>query len=303
MSGIKKKVLAIYFTQTGQLENIIDNFTQPFAAHPEVELEKVRVFPEVDYPFPWSGTRFFQAMPDSVLLNPQSLKPFEIKHEEYDLVIFAYQPWFLSPSIPATSILKNEKVKSILKDTPVVTLIGARNMWLNSQEKVKGMLQQAGANLVGNVALVDRHHNLASGVSIVYWLIGGKKEKYLGIFPKPGVADEDVENAPNFGDTVLRHLLDESTVKLQHDLVLQGAAEVKDNLVFIESRAGRLFSIWANFIRGRRNRAAWLVVFKYYLFFALFIVSPVVLLVNTIFIKPFNARSRRAKRNYYSGLT
>ncbi len=299
---MNKKVLALYFTQTGQLQDIVENFTIPFKENPEVDLEVVRIYPEDDYPFPWSGKRFFEAMPDSVLGNPQKLKPSEFNQPKYDLVVFAHQPWFLSPSIPATSILKNEKVKAILNDTPVVTLIGARNMWLNSQEKVKKLLQDSSAKLVGNIALIDRANNLASAVGIVYWLIGGKKERYLGIFPKPGVSDEDIQSTATYGDMVLKKLLTGDLASLQADLVRAKALEVKPNIMFIESKAGRLFMIWATFISSRPNRGAWLVVFKYYLFFALFIVSPIVLLLNIILIRPFNSKSRKAKKNYYLGL-
>ncbi len=299
---MKKKILVLYFTQTGQLKDIVTNFCQPFNSSSDVELEVVRVYPEEDYPFPWSGKRFFEAMPDSVLGNPQTLKAFEFKHTQYDLVIFAYQPWFLSPSIPATSILKHPAFKTILNNTNVVTLIGARNMWLNSQEKVKELIAEAGGRLIGNIALVDRHNNLASGVSIVRWLLGGKKESQSSVFPRAGVSEEDVAHAKIIGGIVLKHITEDDENELQAQLVEEGAVEVKDNIMFIESKAGRLFKIWANFIVSRNNRGPWLVVFKYYLFFALFIVSPVVLLLNIILVRPFNSKSRKAKKNYYQGL-
>lgn len=299
---MRKKVLALFFTQTGQLEDILTNFLKPFYEDKSLDLEVVRVHPEDKYEFPWSGKSFFGAMPDSVLGNPKPLKPLQIKHDRYDLVIFAYQPWFLSPSIPATSILKDEKIRAILKDTPIVTLIGARNMWLNSQEKVKLLLKDAGAKLIGNIALIDRHNNLASGVSIVHWLLGGKKEKYLGIFPMPGVAVEDVSAVDAYGKIVLHHFTVDETNRLQEHLVSAGAVEVRDNIMFIESKAGRLFTIWAKFIVKRKNRERWLSVFKYYLFFALFIVSPIVLLINIALIRPFTQKSRKAQKNYYLGL-
>ena len=139
-----KKVLAIYYTQTGQLGEIVDNFTAPFIES-GISVEKVRIKPEKDYSFPWTSDRFFNEMPESVLGIPAELASFTLKETSYDLIIFAYQPWFLSPSIPATSILNHPAFKSVLKKTPVVTLIGARNMWLNAQEKVKKMLHESGA--------------------------------------------------------------------------------------------------------------------------------------------------------------
>jgi hypothetical protein len=73
--------------------------------------------------------------------------------------------------------------------------------------------------------------------------------------------------------------------------------------MFIEERAPRLFSIWANIIAKRKNRQAWLVVFKYYLLFALFIVAPVVLTVNTLLFRPFFTKKAARKKNYYLGLS
>jgi hypothetical protein len=299
---MKKKVLVLYFTQTGQLQDILKKVTAPFANHNDIDLEVVRIYPEADYPFPWSGERFFAAMPDSVLGKPQKLKSFQLKHSVYDLVILGYQPWFLSPSIPTTSILKHPQVQQVLSHTPVVTVIGARNMWLNSQEKVKALIHNAGGRLIGNIALVDRHNNLASGVSIVRWLMGGQKESTNGVFPPAGVSEKDINRAEDYGSMVLTHFLEHDEEQLQFNLVQAGAAEVKNNIMFIESKAGRLFNIWAGFIDSRKNKKAWLVVFKYYLFFALFIVSPVVLLLNMILIRPFNSKSRQAKKNYYLGL-
>ena len=298
---MNKKVLAVYFTQTGQLKQILDQFLAPFI-QAGLSVELLKVEPEKEFVFPWTSKRFFDAMPESVTLQPAPLKPFVLKEERYDLIVFAYQPWFLSPSIPASSVLQHPDFKAIAKNTPVVTLIGARNMWLGSQEKVKRLLKEAGANLVGNIALVDNNGNLPSAVTILYWMFTGKKDRFLGIFPKPGVADEDIMGVDKFGNTTVQCLSSENWQSFPQKLAEEGAAEVKSNLMFIEGRAGKLFSIWANFILKRKNREFWLKVFKYYLIIALFIVAPIVLLVNMIFFKPFVGGSIRRKKKYYLGL-
>jgi hypothetical protein len=299
---MNKKVLAIYYSQSGQLTEVVNSFVKPLV-EAGVSVEVVRVKPVNDFDFPWNSKRFFDAMPESVLATPAPLEDFELKESNYDLIVFAYQPWYLSLSIPANSILAHPKFKSVLKGTPVVTLIGARNMWISSQEKLKKILNEAGAKLVGNVALVDKNSNLVSAVTILHWMMGGKKTQYLGVFPKPGIQDEDIANTENFGKTVLGFLQKGSFEGLQQQLVEQKALEVKYNLMFIEERAPRLFSIWANIIAKRKNRQAWLVVFKYYLLFALFIVAPVVLTVNTLLFRPFFTKKAARKKNYYLGLS
>lgn len=295
---MNKKVLAIYYSQSGQLEEILDNFTAPLIAA-GVSVEKVHIQPEKPFGFPWTSERFFDAMPESVLGIPVPLAPFEFKEEDYDLVILAYQPWYLSPSIPTTSILVHPKIRSIIANKPVVTLIGSRNMWLNAQEKVKDYLKEANANLVGNIALFDRNNNSISAITILYWMLTGKKDRMWGIFPKPGVAEEDIEQVGNHGATVLERLQEGNWEKLQEQLVAAKAAEVKSNLMFIEHRAKRLFAIWANLIIKRKNRTLWLKIFKYYLVIALFIVAPIVVTINTIFFKPFLQRKIQKKKQYY----
>ena len=298
---MRKKVLAIYYTQSGQLEEIVNNFTSPFESS-GVMVEKVRVWPNDDFEFPWTSERFFDAMPESVKEVPVPLQPFSLQEEAYDLIIFAYQPWFLSPSIPATSILVHPTFLQVVRNTPVITLIGSRNMWLSAQEKIKIALQKAGANLVGNVALIDRNNNLVSAVTILYWMLTGKKDQYLGIFPKPGVSNEDIASVTSYGAIAKDSLLKEDWEGLQHELVAAKAVEVKPDLMFIESRGARLFSIWGNLISKRKNRSPWLTLFKYYLLVALFIVAPIVVTINNLLFRHFFKKQIKRKQNYYLGL-
>ncbi|MEO5996704.1 MAG: hypothetical protein ABIN89_08225 [Chitinophagaceae bacterium] len=296
-----KKVLAIYYTQTGQLNEIVDNFTAPFTRS-GVLVEKVIVSPKKKYPFPWTSDNFFDEMPESVLSIPTELVPFTLREPSYDLIIFAYQPWFLSPSIPATSLLVHPAFQAVLKNTPVVTLIGARNMWLNAQVRVKKALGNSGANLVGNVALVDKNNNTISAVTILYWMLTGKKDRYLKVFPKPGVADADIARSYEFGEIVLQHLLSGDWGKLQSKLIQEKAVEVKSDLMFIESRAKILFSIWANLIIKKKNRRPWVFLFKYYLLIALFIVAPIVVFINKLTFQPFLRKRINQKKQYYLAL-
>jgi hypothetical protein len=298
---MSKKVLAIFYTQSGQLQDIIDNFTAPFM-DAGIPVEKVMISPKKKFPFPWNSERFFDAMPESVLAIPGELESFQLRETAYDLVIFAYQPWFLSPSIPATSVLKHPSLIAVLKNTPVITLIGSRNMWLSAQERVKQLLKEAGAKLVGNIVLADQHNNFVSAVTMLHWMFGGKKDRYLNIFPKPGVSDAAIAQTGTFGAMALQRLQTGDWSSLQTELVHQKAVVVKSDLMFVESRASRLFSIWANMIIKKKNRKMWLVVFKYYLLIALFIVAPVVLLINNILFKPFLTGSINKKKQYYLAL-
>ncbi|MES2891146.1 MAG: hypothetical protein V4725_04015 [Bacteroidota bacterium] len=293
-----KKVLVLYYSQSGQLGEIIQNLSGPLAAAGNT-VEVVQVHPLQPYPFPWKGESFFAVMPDCVQHVPTQLQPFDIKESAYDLVILGYQAWFLSPSIPFNSLLQEPKVRSILTDTPVITITGARNMWISALEDIKKMLKANSARLVGNIVLVDKHHNVISFITIFHWMFRGKKERYLNVFPKPGVSDADIEQVKTFGNTVSTHLESNQWDNLQQELVRQKAVVVKYNLMFIESKAKRIFGIWAKLISKRKKRTAWLVAFKYYLLIALFIAAPIILTVDAIFFKPFLAGRIKRQKQYY----
>ncbi len=296
-----KKILVIYYTQSGQLEDILNSFAAPLIAAGNA-VEKVRVKVATDYPFPWTGKSFFAVMPDCVLGLPTALQNFQLKESKYDLIVFGYQAWFLSPSIPSNSILLHPSVKEVLKDTPVITITGARNMWISAMERIKKTLKESGARLVGSIALVDKHHNFISFVTIFYWMFKGKKDRWLNIFPKPGVADADIKNTSIYGVTVQKYLASGKWEGLQDELIQQKAIEVKYNLMFIESKARKLFAIWATIIVKKKKRTAWLVAFKYYLLIALFIAAPIILTVDAIFFKPFLSGRIKKQKKQYSGI-
>jgi hypothetical protein len=298
---MNKKILVLYYSQSGQLGEILGSFAEPLrqAGH---SVEAVRVHPENEYSFPWTSKSFFSVMPDCVLGNITRLQPISLKENNYDLVILGYQPWFLSPSIPANSMLQDPLIKSVLKNTPVIAVTGARNMWISALERIKKILKEADAKLVGHIALVDRNPNLVSVITILYWMFTTKRDRFLNIFPKPGVSDTDIERTKAFGKLVEKYLSKQEWNGLQNELFTEKAVIIDYNLMYTESKATRLFGIWAGFIVKRKNRTPWLVVFKYYLIIALFIAAPIILTINTVFFKPF-LRSRIKKQiHYYSGV-
>ncbi|NCD69282.1 hypothetical protein [Mucilaginibacter agri] len=295
---MSKKILAIYYTQSGQMSDIVDSFTEPMAAS-GATVEKVQIHPETNYDFPWTGSRFFSVMPDCVMGNTRPLQPYTLKEEKYDLVILAYQPWFLSPSIPSSTLLQDPKFKTLIQGTPIVTISAGRNMWLNAFDKIKKLLADAGANHVGNVALVDKHSNPVSFVTIFYWMLSGKKERYLNVFPKPGVSDEDIERTKIYGQTVIKHLNSGNWEGMQKQLVDAGAAFVKYPLMVIEGKAKYIFAAWAKIIVKRKNQLPWTTAFKYYLFIALFLGAPIMLILDNILLRPFTQKQIRNKKLHY----
>lgn len=280
------KVLYLSYSQSGQLDEIAERFFLPFSSH---KIDRVKVRPSKPFPFPWTSAEFFDAMPETVLEEPIQLEPLNIPGSEYDLIVLGYQPWFLSPSLPVTALLKSDEFKTVVQGKPVVTIVGSRNMWINSQISINRLVEQAGAKVVANIPFSDKTNNIVSAVTILYWMLSGRKERMWGVFPKPGVSDEDIERAGEPGRIVLAHAESGEYTSLQEKIA--DFVTVPTDILFIEKRAKRLFRIWAGIIKrfGKtpRSRRLWVSIYKYYLIIALFIVAPIVLLVYYILVLPF----------------
>jgi len=239
------KVLVVSYSQSGQLNEISDNFIKGLE---NVEIDSIRYSTKHQFPFPWTSEVFFDAMPESVMETPLELNEIRYKYSKYDLIIFAYQPWFLSPSIPASSLLQDQEFLSRVAGTPVITLIGSRNMWINSQESVKARILNAGGQIIANIPFIDRAQNHISAITILHWMLKGKKTKKYNIFPKPGVSEEDILFASNYGKILNEAIQANDLTNLQLKFLSQEKILLPTNIMFIEEKAKRLFKIWTNLI-------------------------------------------------------
>jgi hypothetical protein len=299
-----KNVLIVYYSQSGQLESIARNIAKPFLNSDEVKLTFHEIQLEKPFPFPWNKDSFFDAFPESFLQIPTTLKPIpeEILNTKFDLVLFHYQVWYLSPSIPINSFLKSEDGKKILNNTPVITISGSRNMWIMAQEKIKVLLKEANANLVGNVALVDRVGNLISVITIVEWMFSGVKKKYLGIFPLPGVSEKDIQESSQFGEIMLDSFNKNNLTDLQPKLVNAGAVKISSYLVTVDKTANKIFNKWSNIIyKNEKKRKQLLKVFNVYLFLAIWLISPIVYILHLI-TYPLKLKTIKKETQYYQGV-
>lgn len=298
-----KKVLVLNYSQTGQLDEILDNFLATFNG---CSIERVKIQLKNEFPFPWDNDVFFNEMPETVLEEELEILPIEVEHDNYDLIVIGHAPWFLSPSRPTVSLLKDKRIKSLLKDTAIVTVIGSRNMWLHAQESVKKYIAEAGGHLVGNVVLYDRVTNLVSAFTILYWMQSGKKDRLYNIFPKPGISDEDIKGSGRFGKIVSDALAENSFIGLQEKLLDLGLIKISTNIMFVELRAKVLFKMWAKKIKSKSGdakvRLRWVRLFKYYLLIALFVISPILLLLYNLFGVPFTLKNIKSKKAYFYDL-
>ncbi|RJQ75980.1 MAG: dialkylresorcinol condensing enzyme DarA [Desulfobacteraceae bacterium] len=283
-----KKLLVVYYSQTGQLTRIVHSVLKPIADSGQVEVVIEELQPQEPYPFPWSAIAFADAFPESFQQRPCRLKPFRFDpNAHYDAVLLAYQVWYLSPSIPVTAFLTSAEAARVMRNRPVTTLIGCRNMWLQAHEKVKEHIVTLGGRPAGNIVLMDRAPNLLGVISIAAWMLTGRKERYLKIFPKPGIADEDIETADRFGEILVPAIDSGDWSSVQSELNRRGAVRVVPAYILFEQRISKIFNIWAKFIDSKGGpgdpaRRTRLRAFIAYLLAAVFLIAPVATVVTSV---------------------
>jgi len=301
-----KRVLIIYYTQSGQLKQIADSLAEPMIRDKNIAVDYYRIKPVEEYPFPWTSDEFFDCMPESVekLAVELNLDDFPVDND-YDLVILSYQVWYLSPALPVTSFLRSDVAGAFFKGRKVITLLGVRNMWVMAQEYVKECLREHKAEPVGNIVLKDKAHNLVSVLTIIRWLMGGNKGPY-NILPEAGVSENDIKDTSRFAGPIIKALNENHYDKLQEELLARGAVDLKYHLMQMEKNALRIFRIWAKLIRkkgeaGNIKRRLRVRLFKYYLLFVIFVVSPV---ASVVFVVKRCLLYPSAKREllYYQGV-
>lgn len=272
------KIAVFYYSQTGQAEAAARSICGPTDAACTVAYKGI--VPLHRYPFPWSKDAFFDAFPESRLgLPPSGIEPLDFTDvADADLVVIVGQSWFLSPSLPLQSFFADEQVRQYLRGRQVVFVNACRNMWLMTARRVKQLLREADARLVGHIVLQDRAANLVSVVTIIRWLMYGRKEP-TALLPAAGVADRDVREAARFAP-LLRQAVSEGQVgQLQERLLAAGAIDYKPSVLMLEQVGHRMFGLWAKFVRrkgsfGHPARRFRLNLFYAYLLIVLFLISP-----------------------------
>jgi hypothetical protein len=245
-----KRVLFVSYSQTGQLSSVVRSVAQPLVSDPSVEVVFETLEPVEPFPFPWPFLRFFNTFPETVHAQPSPLKPLRIAAgESFDLVVLAYQVWFLSPSQPVAAFLQSSEAKNLLRGRPVITLIACRNMWLMAQETVKQNLLDLGANLIDNVALTDRAPGAATFISTPLWMLTGRRGPFLGgVVPAAGIDPEDIAAARRFG-SALGAALPSLDASRPHSLLTGlGAVTINERLIAAEKIGYRSFRLWGRLL-------------------------------------------------------
>lgn len=298
----KKNVLIVSYSQTGQLTAIINNFISPLLNEDNIKIHHKVIKPKKAFPFPWDVITFMDTFPESIYLDGCEIEEIEDDDINYDLVIISYQVWFLSPSVPITGFLKSDWAKKKLKDKPIITLIGCRNMWIMAQEKMKKLIHNIGGKLIDNVVLIDKGTSLETFITTPRWLLTGKKNAFFGL-EEAGVCKKDILSANRFGKALVKSLQNDEEKEFKSLLHGLKALEVDTKLIRSEKIATKSFTIWGGLIRklgkpGSNARKP--VVLLYLLFLLLIIVTvvPINMLVQSV-LRVINKKAVLKEKSFY----
>jgi len=280
-----KKVLVLYYSQSGQLKSVIDSFISKLADD-DVKIDVKAIEPIVLYPYPWSFYEFFDEFPDAARMRGCKVKELENLEDDYDLIVLGYTIWFLAPSSPIVGFLKSPQAKKIFKDKPVVTLIACRDMWVMAQEKVKKLLQSVGARLIDNVALTDQGKGIYSFATTPRWLLSGKKDAFW-IFPPAGILQKDIDDASRFGQRLNEALKQDKEKEGKPLLKNLNAVCVNGKLIASEMIGTRSFYIWSKIIdfcgkKKKISRKIAITIYAVFLALMVFTVVPINIIARKI---------------------
>ncbi|MGD9842568.1 MAG: dialkylresorcinol condensing enzyme [Steroidobacteraceae bacterium] len=301
-----KRVLVVYYSQTGQLGEIVSSMIAPLCASTDFEVTVAQLKPCAPYPFPWSFWGFFNTFPECVYDDPEPIEPLAIAADaEFDLVILAYQVWFISPSLPTTAFLQSAQAQRLLRGRPVITVIGCRNMWLMAQERIKAKLTALGARLIDNIALTDRTHGAKTVVTTPWWLLSGDKGPYLrGLLPRAGIWQSDIDATARFGRVIVEEFPQREANDDRPLFWGMKAVVIHPGLISSEQIVQRSFRLWGALLRasGRISFALRRIVLALYVVFLvamLLTVVPVVFILKTL-LSPLTRRRVAEQRRYFA---
>jgi hypothetical protein len=173
-----RRILAVFYSQSGQTERMLDAFLSGVGAGGcQLQVERLDLKtilpPPNAYPLPWSLRSFVREAraalyPDEAVAPPIDFAPF-------DAIVIAYPVWYLSPATLVASWLRGLPPRA-LDGKPVITLSTSRKMWFRAQAAVADVVNALGGRVVSHLSLHDRHGNLTSMILTVYFFLTGRRQ-------------------------------------------------------------------------------------------------------------------------------
>lgn len=246
-NDVRPRVLVIYYSQSGDVRRVAEALLEPLANDGvPVHWEELR--PTVPFPWPWKNIhKFFYIMPDCLLGHtiPMETLSTEATSDEYDLVVLAYQVWFLAPSIPVQSFLQQPTVRQFLQGRNVMTLCVNRNMWNSASERMKRILAGIGANHVDNIVVTHQGHPLGTFITTTRRLFTGRAGKVMGVLSSAEVGGSDFDRMHQLGTELVNR--QQAIAAREPTSFLAGLDTVSVNRTYVicELAAYYNFAAWA----------------------------------------------------------
>lgn len=227
------RILVVSYSQSGEVERAVQSFTEPLARE-DVEIVHERIRSKKQYPYPWkSPYEFFDVFPECVNLEPPEIEePAFDPDEKFDLIILAYQVWFLAPSLPIQGFMKSPHAR-VFQDTPVITMIVCRSMWYTASETMKEMLAEVGGELIDNVVVTFKGPPLATFITTPRKVLSGRGDKFLGL-PEAETHNEDIQRLQQFGQIVGNRLHELDAPTNRSLLRGEGAVKIDRRMALLE---------------------------------------------------------------------
>ncbi|WP_067537631.1 hypothetical protein [Nocardia crassostreae] len=237
-----QRAVVFHYSQTGQLTDAVDAFTAPLAAA-GWRIRHVAVRPATPYPFPWTVPSFFGVFPACVdeqaeiaLATPDS----EFRAEPGELIVFAYQVWYLAPSVPMRTVLNRHP--ELFEDREVISVVACRKMWHSAVLEVDHRPTALGSQHLGAVVATDTRPQFITLVTTLRWTFGGRRGG-RGPLGRAGVDDRELARLRECGRA---WAIPDATVV---------GAPVVYPVAGADLMAGRLFRRWGRMIRAGARRS------------------------------------------------
>lgn len=308
MTGAAPLVRVYWYSQTGQLKETVDAFVGPLVdAGWTIDWRKV--VPKEDYPFPWPARRFVSVLGEAA--DRSAVVDVSIEHGDTvdddrtpDLVVYAFQVWYLAPAVPMRSAL--DRFADQFAGVPVIGLTACRNMWYSAAVAVRRRVDEAGGRYLGTVAAIDGASPAATFVTTLRWLLTGRREPF-SVFPRAGVGPEQLARVRAAGEAVA--VAGSSgggggggggatfAGRVAGALERGEAAVVDPTIAAADLLAGRFFGWWAALVNAAPPgvpRRLVLTAFLGWLGGAVLAGLPLVTLAGKLARRPFERAVRRA---------
>lgn len=280
-----KRILVIYYSQSGSVLRAAQSLLKPLKFRTDIEITWQNISPKVNFNYPWKLYDFFDVFPECINQEAPAIEvPGFNLNERFDLVILAYQVWYLAPSLPIQGFLKSEYAQ-VLKDTKVITLIACRSMWHSASETMKRMIKDVGGIQIDNIVITHQGSPLTTFITTPRMVLTGKKDSLMGVLPSGGFQDKEIDSLSRFGEVIAQRI-----DNLDNSSLLKNFKPVSVNQDYIVPELiGRIvYGLWAKLarlfgVRGSWTRVPIIVLFALQLIPLISVVLFISLFINLSF--------------------